>query len=212
MIHVFHGFLGTPADFDFLPASKVKIHDLYHFDEQAFLRSLKPDDVLLGYSMGGRLAMELAQKSHFAIAKIVLINAHPGLPDTTQLPERQIWEDSVYERLKTLPQSEFLNYWNKLPLFKADKALGPIDEERYLASAALFHTHRLSKQKNYVPLLAEHKDKVLWIAGLEDEKYAQVAREFIVPQGIHCEFICGGHRLFQKPESLLNLLKAHKLL
>ena len=212
MIHVFHGFLGSPKDFDFLPTDRARTYDLYHFDRDSFLKELQVEDVIMGYSMGGRLAMELAVASNFQLKKLVLINAHPGLSDRSSLPERQIWEESVMERLNTLSQEEFLEYWNKLPLFKADQPLKPMPQARFTSSAELFTNHRLSQQKNYVPLLAQHKHKVLWIAGQQDEKYAQVARDLIVPQGIETEFIDGGHRLYQHPNSLVNILKAHNLL
>jgi pimeloyl-ACP methyl ester carboxylesterase len=212
MIHVFHGFLGSPSDFGFFASSLVQTHDLYHFNKETFLKALHPEDSLIGYSMGGRLAMELASLSNFKIKKLVLINAHPGLPEGANVPERQIWEESVIERLKSLPQKDFLEYWNRLPLFKGNEPLKPMPEDRFQASLRLFESNRLSRQKNFIPELTEHTDKVLWIAGTEDEKYAQVARDLVQPNGIPCEFIKGGHRLFQHPESLMTLLKAHKIL
>lgn len=208
MIHVFHGFLGSPSDFAFLrDFGEVRLHDIYeeHFDFEIQL-----EDTLIGYSMGGRIALELAHQNHYKMKKLVLINAHPGLPEP--MTERRIWEDSVVERLATLSSEEFLTYWNKLPLFRGDKPLKNIDEERFKKSLALFDKHRLSKQTCYLPDLAKYHDKVLSLSGLQDEKYAQIARDLIAPCGVKCLFLDGGHRLFQNPELIIKTLQSEHIL
>jgi 2-succinyl-6-hydroxy-2,4-cyclohexadiene-1-carboxylate synthase len=210
MIHVFHGFLGSPDDFSFLAKiPNVVLHDTY--EESLENISLNMDDVLIGYSMGGRIAMELADRHKFNIKKLVVINSHPGIPDEDK-NERGIWEESVLTRFRTLSANDFLKYWNSLPLFEADQPLEGISLDKYLKSAKIFETYRLSRQKYLLPKLTLNRDKVFWIAGERDQKYSDIARNLIVPAGIACEFMPGGHRLYQSPEKLFEVLKRNALI
>ncbi len=211
MIHVFHGFLGSPLDFSFLKTfNDVIIHDLYA--ENLDKIDIDAKDTLIGYSMGGRIALELASKIKFNLKKLVLINAHPGLPDQGLIGTRSIWEESVLDRLKTLSPQEFLSYWNSLPLFEADLPLLELSVEKQSKSLELFKKHRLSKQHCFLPELKAHKDQILWIAGEKDLKYAEIARMLIAPLDIHCRFIEGGHRLYQTPQKLIDALKEENIL
>ncbi|WP_408096775.1 alpha/beta fold hydrolase [Peredibacter sp. HCB2-198] len=203
MIHVFHGFLGSPEDFKFLKQDNVILHDLYSMD---FNPEINPGDTLIGYSMGGRIAMELASKVNWNIDKLVLMNSHPGLEFEDEKESRRDWEDSVLEKLKTMPSSEFFDYWNELSIFEFDSPLKPISEERYLASQRLFDQFRLSKQQNFLPSLEDHKDKVLYLVGLFDNKYFTLAEEVIAPYGIQVTPIAGGHRLFQNSQEVKSIL------
>lgn len=207
MIHVFHGFLGSPEDFAFLRSQgDVVLHDLYDMNEI----KIQQEDTLIGYSMGGRIALELAHKNNYQFKKLVLMNAHPGLPSPST--ERTIWEDSVIERLQCLSPEEFLAYWNKLPLFKGDAPIHSISLERYKKSLKLFETHRLSKQTCFLPDLKTHHSKILSLSGIKDEKYAQIARDLISPTGVKCLFLNAGHRIFQNQSELISVLKSENVL
>lgn len=213
MIHVFHGFLGSPQDFSFLKnLGKVQLHDLYHENLDDIELNLRADDTLLGYSMGGRIALELAAKRSFEIKKVVLINSHPGIPSEMERKARKSFEEEILSHLKSKSPEEFLNYWNALPIFSADKPLVSLAPEKMEASLGLFDQFRLSKQKDFLPMLKEHQEKVLWIVGKLDEKYFRISQEMLLPNGIPCRFMTGGHRLFQREQELLTVLKEEHIL
>jgi 2-succinyl-6-hydroxy-2,4-cyclohexadiene-1-carboxylate synthase len=191
MIHVFHGFLGSPVDFEFLKSEDVQLHDLYHQ-----IPKTSSQDTLIGYSMGGRLAMELARKNGFE--KLILINAHPGLQNDEEREVRSQWEEEVLERL-TDPQT-FLKWWNALPLFQNDRPLGQVPD----GSDVLFKRMLLSRQENFLPFLQDHKESVHWILGESDPKYSALATKL---KDFNVHMIPGGHRLFQHPEALGEALK-----
>ncbi|MFL5785619.1 MAG: alpha/beta fold hydrolase [Bacteriovoracaceae bacterium] len=191
MIHVFHGFLGSPSDFEFLPEKEFVHHDLYQP-----LPVTNADDTLIGYSMGGRLAMELAQK--YGFKKLILINAHPGLVDDKERQVRSQWEEEVIERLSD--PAAFLPWWNALPLFHADRPLTNVPK----GSIDLFKKMLLSRQENFLPFLQKHKTKVHWILGEKDPKYSALAHKLTE---FDVQLIPGGHRLFQKPEILVPAIR-----
>ncbi len=191
MIRIFHGFLGSPRDFDFLNGVGVTLHDLYQETPVT-----NASDILIGYSMGGRLAMELARKNDFK--KLILINAHPGLVDDKEREVRSAWEEEVLERL-TDPES-FLTWWNALPLFKNDRPLTTVPDK----SADLFKKMILSRQENFLPFLTENKNKVHWILGDKDPKYSLLKAQ-LGEFDVH--MVPAGHRLFQHPEILAPLIQ-----
>lgn len=202
MIHVFHGFLGSPADFDFLKRDDVKIHDLYQFEVPA----VNADDTLIGYSMGGRIALDIACGADFNIKKLVLINAHPGLAEEEEKMNRKHFEATILQELNSRDMNSFMEFWNDLPVFFHDAPLKLQDEQRYKKSAELFDKYRLSNQKNFLPEMIKHKEKILYIAGLFDEKYMDLASEVFIPEGIAVKGIPGGHRLFQQAQELKKIL------
>jgi 2-succinyl-6-hydroxy-2,4-cyclohexadiene-1-carboxylate synthase len=207
VIHVFHGFLGSPEDFSFLPSrDDIKLYDLLDFKSPP---SLNPEDTLIGYSMGGRIALEMASRSNFNIKKLVLISSHPGLEDEDEKLARINWEDEVLLRLKSQGSEDFEEYWNKLSIFTHDK---PIRIRNLYSFASVFDQFRLSEQKNFLPYLSQHREKILWIIGEKDEKYRKLAQEKLLPIGISVRFIDGGHRLFQNSESLLKVLNEEGIL
>lgn len=203
MIHVFHGFLGSPADFSFLAGENIILHDLYQMEQFPTIGS---EDTLIGYSMGARIAMEIAQKNNFNFKKIVLINTNPGLETEEEKPLRRKFELAVLEALNNKTKEEFLSYWNALPIFTHDDPLLNLSDACFKKSAELFDRFALSKQPNFLPILSAHADKVLWIVGLKDEKYLDMTTERILPLDISVKGIPGGHRLFQHPEELKMLL------
>lgn len=186
VIRVFHGFLGSPSDFEFLRAPGIVLHDLYRETPET-----APSDILIGYSMGGRVAMELAQK--YGFKKLILINAHPGLSDDKEREVRSLWEEEVLERLTD--EESFLTWWNALPLFKSDRPLTKVPA----GSSELFKKMLLSRQEDFLPFLKENSEKVHWILGKKDPKYSALSEGL---KDFDVNMIEGGHRLFQTPDLL----------
>lgn len=208
MIHVFHGFLGSAEDFHFLKRPDVVLHDLYAMER---LPDVGADDTLIGYSMGGRIALEIADKLQYKMKKLVLINAHPGLQTEEEKVSRVQFENKILENLKNLSKEDFLKWWNALPIFEADSPITTSDD-RYKKSVDLFDKYRLSNQTFHLPKMIEHKDKILFIAGLLDEKYMELVTDLLLPEDIEVKGLPGGHRLFQKKEELKELLISEGIL
>lgn len=208
MIHVFHGLFGSPEDFSFLKNDQVILHNLYHMPHPI---QLTHEDVLIGYSLGGRIALELAHSNNYQLKKIVLINAHPGLQSEDEKNDRENFEMQVMRNLANKTKIDFFYWWNNLPLFLADVPIEPTDDI-YQKSLDLFQGHLLSNQINFLPEIIENKDKFLIIQGSLDEKYSKIGNKLYRPNNLNIKEILGGHRLFQKPSELMKILKEENIL
>lgn len=147
---------------------------------------------LLGYSMGGRLALTLAACFPTRISSLVTIGACPGLEDP-QLRLRRSWDDESLARLLEEQGMEvFVDHWMALPLFESQQKLGP----------AFIQAAKLQRMKNnpaglasslrgmglgaQIPLTQELKAAnlpMLLVAGEQDPKFCYIAASL----SEHCE-------------------------
>ncbi len=193
MIHIFHGFLGSPDDFSFLGQENVILHDLYHMNSPP---KIHESDTLIGYSMGGRMALELASSCQYQLKQLVLISAHPGLFSEEERIHRREFELKVVQELQTKDRNNFLSWWNGLPIFSSDQPI-TTTEERYSKSLNLFLKHRLSEQANHLNEMKLHKDKILYLAGQYDKKYMDLVSTILLPLQFRVKILPCGHRVFQ---------------
>ena len=141
---ILHGFLGSWRDFSpVLPALKANFYcilpDLpghgqtttfngsYSFDKTArsllslldYLQIYQAN--LLGYSMGGRIALYVACKHSTRIHRTILESASPGLKTAAERKARRASDDAIALQLETLPFQDFLSKWSANPLFESLK-------------------------------------------------------------------------------------------
>jgi 2-succinyl-6-hydroxy-2,4-cyclohexadiene-1-carboxylate synthase len=79
---------------------------------------------VIGYSMGGRLALYLAVKFPDRFTRVVLESASPGLKTQKERKERREQDGRLAERLEKDSWEDFLKQWYDQPLFttlKRDK-------------------------------------------------------------------------------------------
>jgi 2-succinyl-6-hydroxy-2,4-cyclohexadiene-1-carboxylate synthase len=175
---VLPGFLGLPSDFDFLPP----VHG----------------DVLLGYSMGGRLALDLLQRQRFDRA--IVISAGLNAPDEA----RKLRDEEWARRFESEEWASLLRAWNAQEVFG-----GQVVERR----EEDFDRTELARQlREYSPAvlppprLEVIETPVLWIAGERDAKYVDIAKR-AVARLPHAElWICpdAGHRVpWEQPDALV---------
>jgi len=113
-----HGASDVPAD----PERYRMEHCLE--DILAVLRTLgirEGEAALLGYSMGGRIALYCAFSGFFRA--VILESASPGLADPQARIERQRSDEALAERIEREGVPAFVNYWERLPLFASQQSL-----------------------------------------------------------------------------------------
>ena len=139
---------------------------------------------LLGYSMGGRLAL-LAAVSHPSMPRcLILEGASPGL-ESPSARKRRMRRDTFLARMIMEEGVEtFSSYWEKRPLFKSQRSLPlsirkRIREERVRNNpVGLANTLRAANPGAQPPvhkLLPKLKIPVLCIVGEHDYKFKAIA-------------------------------------
>lgn len=137
--------------------------------------------VLVGYSMGGRLALYLALHFSNYFSKVVLESASPGLKTQAERNQRIQKDLALAKRLETEDFSAFLAAWYRQPLFASLQAHPQFEQMlthrlcndpfklatslRYLGTGqqpSLWNTLRL----NSVPILL--------LAGALDQKFVDI--------------------------------------
>jgi len=142
---------------------------------------------VLGYSMGGRIALSFALEHPDHIKSLILESAGLG-PQTFEQQQAFEQRDAfLVERLESSTLQEFVDYWEGLPLFATQKNLPPAVQgkirkgrlQNNLKALKLTvqgtgqHVMRdLSQQVANLPF------PLLYIAGTQDENYADLARSF----------------------------------
>jgi len=90
---------------------------------------------LLGYSMGGRLALYLALHYPAYVKSLILESASPGLATATERAERANRDNQLADRIERDGITAFVDFWETLPLW---------DSQAQLTDAV---RHRLRQQR-----------------------------------------------------------------
>lgn len=142
---------------------------------------------ILGYSMGGRVALSYAVRYPSQITHLLLESASPGLADEQQRNLRKIADDQLAEKIVANGVESFVNKWENIALFASQKLLAThvqlvIREER-LAQRAIGLANSLRGMGTGVmpalwgPALITLTMPVTLITGQLDEKFIQINNE-----------------------------------
>ena len=135
--------------------------------------------ILIGYSMGGRLALHaLLEGGPWDAA--VIISANPGLRDPNEASQRRASDTLWATQALTLPWQDFTAKWNAQPILggtirdsREDSKL--IQRRREIARS--FVDWSLGSQQPLWDRLPEITIPTLWIAGENDTKFRTIAEE-----------------------------------
>ena len=174
--------------------------------------------VLVGYSMGGRLALYLALRHPDRCAGLFLESASPGLPDAAERAARRRADEGKARRLERDPFEEFLQDWYRQPLFASlardgDLLHRTIEARRANVPAELAKSLRGSGVGNQPSLWDELPDlraPALAVAGGLDEKFAAISRrmEGLAPRLRSATVAGAGHSVrVEAPRAYLTLMR-----
>ncbi len=89
-----------------------------------------PRVTLLGYSMGGRVAMRLALAAPQRIDGLILESASPGIDSASQRRARVAADRALADRIERGSLEAFVDYWESLPLWSSQSNLDAAARER----------------------------------------------------------------------------------
>ncbi|MCY4526838.1 MAG: 2-succinyl-6-hydroxy-2,4-cyclohexadiene-1-carboxylate synthase [Anaerolineaceae bacterium] len=140
---------------------------------------------LLGYSMGGRLALALVLFFPQKVAALVLESASPGLATAVERARRREQDERIARKIETEGVRRFVQYWEQLPLFASQGRL-PAAEQRSLRQqrlrnsaaglAASLRGAGTGTQKSLWSQIPQLKTPALLVCGELDSKFCDIAR------------------------------------
>ena len=183
-----HGATEAPNDPKRYEIEKAADDLMALFDQLAI-----GDAHLLGYSMGGRLALLTACREPERIRSLMLESSSPGLRAKREQKERMAHDEKLAAFIEEKGVEAFVDVWENIPLFQTQKRL-PLDERKKIRASRLKQRERglanslrgmgTGKQ----PSLWEHLPNLfiptLLLAGEEDHKFVRLAEEMdkLLPQ------------------------------
>ncbi|MGX7031552.1 2-succinyl-6-hydroxy-2,4-cyclohexadiene-1-carboxylate synthase [Vagococcus zengguangii] len=149
---------------------------------------------LLGYSMGARLALGLATLMPARFEHIILESGSPGLKTEEERKARKISDQRLAGRLINQPLTDFVDFWQNIPLFNTQKQLSldvqqAVRNERLtqqkVGLACSLQYMGTGRQPSYWDTLANLTEpNIHLIVGELDNKFVKIASEMkrIQPQ------------------------------
>ncbi|MCP4178501.1 MAG: hypothetical protein GY756_12115 [bacterium] len=183
------------------------------FCRDVTIKSKSKSNILLGYSLGGRLAL------HALIAKpdlwkgIIIIGTDTGLDNQNERYKQLILDKIWSEKFTTEPWDELLQSWNNQSIFNGYKNKFGSKEEDFNRKtiSKFFNIFSKGRQGNLTPFLANLKDKpILYISGEKDKKYCKIGKNLkLIYNNInYVEIKDAGHRApWEKPKNFKNLVR-----
>ena len=169
----------------------------------------------VGYSMGGRMCLELALRHSDVVERLVLVSATAGIEDDEERAIRRDDDDALADRIEAIGVDAFIDEWLALPLFDGLLAEHRYEAERKTNTAeGLAGSLRLAgtgRQEPSWDRLAELSMPVLVVAGVEDGKFAALARRMVdtIGDNAHLEVLAGaGHTVhLEEPDLFVEVLE-----
>ncbi|HEY8394287.1 MAG TPA: 2-succinyl-6-hydroxy-2,4-cyclohexadiene-1-carboxylate synthase [Thermaerobacter sp.] len=178
-----HGRSGAPAGVDRYRMERC-VADLLTLFDRLGLRRLR----LVGYSMGGRVALHVALAAPERIGALVLESASPGIADPAARAERRRQDEALAARIEREGIEAFVRYWESLPLFATQRHLPEGVRERLRAQRLANRPHGLANslrgmgagaQEPLWARLPELHLPVLLVVGELDARYVGIAQEMV---------------------------------
>lgn len=142
---------------------------------------------LLGYSMGGRVALPVALLNSRRCESLIIEGGSPGIESEQRRAERQKKDTRLADWLLNVGIEEFVKYWENLPLFATQRALSfekqlKIRKERLSQApfglACILKFMGTGSQPSYWEKLDQlNTTRVLYIVGEHDHKFQQIAEQ-----------------------------------
>lgn len=232
LLFALHGFLGGPKDWDFLQGrlqdnNHFHAIDLYSreyskpqegllawaesFNKSAAASHWGDSKILMGYSLGGRLALHALMLQPNLWKGAVIISSAVGNLTEDEKIAREASDALWAERFSTMDWEEVMAMWNSQPLFSGSSSL--LRSEvfyRGFLGESLIHWSQ-AKQNDLSEQLKSLSIPILWVVGLRDAKYVSIANSLQLSHPLSLVAIVpdAGHRVhFERSEAFCSILNS----
>jgi len=230
-IHALHGFLGLAEDWDPLSAQLMDAalikHKLFHdrpiepfwdwarkFNDAVSTRQcLEPSlPLLMGYSLGGRLAMHALRDAPTLWKGAILVSCHLGFQSEQEKRERYASDCEWGNCFLSEPWDQLMHHWNGREMFSGDSFAFKRFEKDYMRDllAKSIETWSLGNQDNMREAISEMSIPILWVAGENDLSYKARAQTVTLRNPLSRVWIApgSGHRVpWEQPDAFLRELQ-----
>jgi 2-succinyl-6-hydroxy-2,4-cyclohexadiene-1-carboxylate synthase len=161
---------------------------------------------VIGYSMGGRLALTMAVLYPNKVKRLVLESSSPGLKTETERAARRKQDHALAEKILKAGIRKFVDDWEKIPLFASQSQLPLAVRKKIREQRLRQHPIGLANsligmgtgaQPSWWSQLDRLNMPVLLITGSLDVKFKKIAQEMkkMLPKGHWKEVEGAGHTI-----------------
>lgn len=211
-IFALHGFLGQPKDWDSF-STNFSMCAIDLFDPEYVKLDLeqcaeginawaektpsREGKVIMGYSLGGRLALHVLLGKPAFWSGGVIISSHLGLKTEKEKQERYQRDLHWADRFSHDPWEKVIQDWNAQGVFSRGKDFFQRREEEFdrATLAQAFKNWSLGKQEDLSERIQTVDVPILWVVGEYDEAYRQqgsslpfrhpLSKIVVIPQAGH---------------------------
>jgi 2-succinyl-6-hydroxy-2,4-cyclohexadiene-1-carboxylate synthase len=141
---------------------------------------------VLGYSMGGRLALTFAILYPEKVNRLILESSSPGLLTETERLERRMKDGELADFIIEKGMENFVDYWENIPLFSTMRNLPQKIKDKVRQQRLLHSPQGLANslvgmgtgaQPSWWGKLEQVDLQVLLLTGEKDEKFCRIAEK-----------------------------------
>lgn len=177
--------------------------------------------ILLGYSMGGRVALSYALSYPNDVRQLILESASPGLRTEEERLARRTADAKLAARIVEGGIEAFVNFWEEIPLFQSQKKLAENVQEHVRQERLAQRPDGLANSLKGVGTgsqpsnwgkLSTLQMPVLFVTGALDEKFVKIAEQMQneIQHAVHETVPNVGHAIHvENPQLFVTIIKKH---
>jgi 2-succinyl-6-hydroxy-2,4-cyclohexadiene-1-carboxylate synthase len=208
-----HGQTSAPADPKRYGIDHA-VSDLISLMDELGIRQT----ALLGYSMGGRVALHMALSHPERISALVLESAAPGIDDPGQRASRRASDEKLAQKIEQEGLESFVDFWESIPLFQSQQRLPDSVRQRQReirlgqSPTGMANSLRGMGAGSMRPVTGHLRNlpmPILYLAGEFDDKYRGIGEMLAVevPHGRYVEIPAAGHTIhLEQPDAYLDTI------
>lgn len=168
---------------------------------------------LMGYSQGGRLALQALAAMGNEVSKLILVSSNPGLSSKARddRAARRETDEAWAVRFEKDPWEKVMADWNKQEIFIGgkDEPVRKESPENRRAAVEALRKWSVGRQENFRSVIRRRAGDIQWIIGEHDKKYTELALSLneVIPNFQPLTIKGSGHRVpFDQPAAVANAI------